>query len=355
MLDKLHAVEEKYRELESLISDPAVLADMPKWQKLSREHAQLAPVVEKYREYKKVREGLLEAKAIFDDNPDADMRRLAEDEIAELRPRLEALERELPILLLPKDPNDAKNVIVEIRGGVGGEEAALFAGDLFRMYARYAERRGWRVDVIDKNATEIGGFKEISFSVDGAGAYSFLKYESGTHRVQRVPVTESSGRIHTSAVTVAVLPEAEEVEVEIAPADLRIDTYCASGAGGQYVNRTETAIRITHLPTGIVVQCQDEKSQLKNKEKAMRVLRARILEAAREEQAATVAADRRSQVGSGDRSERIRTYNFPQGRVTDHRIGLTLHKLAAVLDGDLDELLAALITADQAEKLRQAE
>ncbi len=355
MLDKLHAVEEKYRELESLISDPAALADMPKWQKLSREHAQLAPVVEKYREYKKVREGLLEAKAIFDDNPDADMRRLAEDEIAELRPRLEALERELPILLLPKDPNDAKNVIVEIRGGVGGEEAALFAGDLFRMYARYAERRGWRVDVIDKNATEIGGFKEISFSVDGAGAYSFLKYESGTHRVQRVPVTESSGRIHTSAVTVAVLPEAEEVEVEIAPADLRIDTYCASGAGGQYVNRTETAIRITHLPTGIVVQCQDEKSQLKNKEKAMRVLRARILEAAREEQAATVAADRRSQVGSGDRSERIRTYNFPQGRVTDHRIGLTLHKLAAVLDGDLDELLAALITADQAEKLRQAE
>ena len=355
MLDKLHAVEEKYRELESLISDPAVLADMPKWQKLSREHAQLAPVVEKYREYKKVREGLAEAKAIFDDNPDADMRRLAEDEIAELRPRLEALERELPILLLPKDPNDAKNVIVEIRGGVGGEEAALFAGDLFRMYARYAERRGWRVDVIDKNATEIGGFKEISFSVDGAGAYSFLKYESGTHRVQRVPVTESSGRIHTSAVTVAVLPEAEEVEVEIAPADLRIDTYCASGAGGQYVNRTETAIRITHLPTGIVVQCQDEKSQLKNKEKAMRVLRARILEAAREEQAATVAADRKSQVGSGDRSERIRTYNFPQGRVTDHRIGLTLHKLAAVLDGDLEELLAALITADQAEKLRQAE
>ena len=355
MLDKLHAVEEKYRELESLISDPAVLADMAKWQKLSREHAQLAPVVEKYREYKKVREGLAEAKAIFDDNPDADMRRLAEEEIAELRPRLEVLERELPILLLPKDPNDAKNVIVEIRGGVGGEEAALFAGDLFRMYARYAERRGWRVDVIDKNATEIGGFKEISFSVDGAGAYSFLKYESGTHRVQRVPVTESSGRIHTSAVTVAVLPEAEEVEVEIAPADLRIDTYCASGAGGQYVNRTETAIRITHLPTGIVVQCQDEKSQLKNKEKAMRVLRARILEAAREEQAATVAADRKSQVGSGDRSERIRTYNFPQGRVTDHRIGLTLHKLAAVLDGDLDELLAALITADQAEKLRQAE
>ena len=244
---------------------------------------------------------------------------------------------------------------MEIRGGVGGEEAALFAGDLFRMYARYAERRGWKVDVIERNATEIGGFKEISFSVDGAGAFSCLKYESGTHRVQRVPVTESGGRIHTSAVTVAVLPEAEEVEVDIAPQDLRIDTYCASGAGGQYVNRTETAIRITHLPTGIVVQCQDEKSQLKNKEKAMRVLRARILEKAREEQDAAVAADRRSQVGSGDRSERIRTYNFPQGRVTDHRIGLTLHKLASVLDGDIEELLHALITADQAEKLRRAQ
>ena len=353
MLDKLHAVEEKYRELESLISDPAVLADMAKWQRLSREHAQLAPVVEKYREYKKVREGLLEAKAIFDDNPDADMRRLAEDEIAELRPRLEALERELPILLLPKDPNDAKNVIVEIRGGVGGEEAALFAGDLFRMYARYAERRGWRVDVIDKNATEIGGFKEISFSVDGAGAYSFLKYESGTHRVQRIPVTESGGRIHTSAVTVAVLPEAEEVEVTVDPNDLRIDTYCASGAGGQYVNRTETAIRITHIPTGIVVQCQDEKSQLKNREKAMKVLRARLYDRAQQEQADAVAADRRSQVGSGDRSERIRTYNFPQGRVTDHRIGLTLYKIDAVLDGELDEILAGLITADQAERLKQ--
>ena len=355
MLDKLQAVEDKYREMESLISDPSVLADMEKWQRLSREHAQLAPIVEKYREYKSVCEGLAEAKAIFAENPDDDMRRLAEDEIAELRPRQEALERELPILLLPKDPNDEKNVIMEIRGGVGGEEAALFAGDLFRMYARYAERRGWKVDVIERNATEIGGFKEMSLSVDGAGAFSCLKYESGTHRVQRVPVTESGGRIHTSAVTVAVLPEAEEVEVDIAPQDLRIDTYCASGAGGQYVNRTETAIRITHLPTGIVVQCQDEKSQLKNKEKAMRVLRARILEKAREEQDAAVAADRRSQVGSGDRSERIRTYNFPQGRVTDHRIGLTLHKLASVLDGDIEELLHALITADQAEKLRRAQ
>ena len=252
-------------------------------------------------------------------------------------------------------PNDDKNVIVEIRGGVGGEEAALFAGDLFRMYGRYAEKQGWRTEILDSNATEIGGFKEISFLVNGQGAYSRLKYESGTHRVQRVPVTESGGRIHTSAVTVAVLPEAEEVEVDIDQNDLRIDTYCASGAGGQYVNRTETAIRITHLPTGIVVQCQDEKSQLKNKEKAMKVLRARILDAARQEQEAAVAADRKSQVGSGDRSERIRTYNFPQGRVTDHRIGLTLHRIDAILDGDLDELLNALITADQAERLKQVE
>jgi peptide chain release factor 1 len=281
------------------------------------------------------------------------MKHLLEAEIAEYSQRKEELEQLLPILLLPKDPNDDKNVIVEIRGGVGGEEAALFAGDLFRMYGRYAEKQGWRTEILDSNATEIGGFKEISFMVTGQGAYSKLKYESGTHRVQRVPVTESGGRIHTSAVTVAVLPEAEEVEVDIDQNDLRIDTYCASGAGGQYVNRTETAIRITHLPTGIVVQCQDEKSQLKNKEKAMKVLRARILDVARQEQADAVAADRKSQVGSGDRSERIRTYNFPQGRVTDHRIGLTLHRIDAILDGDLDELLNALITADQAEKLKQ--
>lgn len=284
---------------------------------------------------------------------DHEMHAFVESELADLVEQKEALDKELPILLLPKDPNDEKNVIVEIRGGVGGEEAALFAGDLFRMYSRYAEKKGWKVELMDANATEIGGFKEVTFMVTGYGAYSYLKYESGTHRVQRVPVTESGGRIHTSAATVAVLPEAEDVDVAINPADLRIDTYCASGAGGQYVNRTETAIRITHLPTGIVVQCQDEKSQLKNKEKAMKVLRARILDKARQEQEAAVAADRRSQVGSGDRSERIRTYNFPQGRVTDHRIGLTLHKIDAILDGDLDELLAALITADQAERLKK--
>ena len=355
MLGKLQAVEDKYLELESLISDPATMEDMAKWQGYSKEHAQLAPIVEAFREYKKVSEGLAEDKEMLSEDLDGDMKQLVEAEIAQYSARKEELEKELPILLLPKDPNDDKNVIVEIRGGVGGEEAALFAGDLFRMYGRYAEKQGWRTEILDSNATEIGGFKEISFLVNGQGAYSRLKYESGTHRVQRVPVTESGGRIHTSAVTVAVLPEAEEVEVDIDQNDLRIDTYCASGAGGQYVNRTETAIRITHLPTGIVVQCQDEKSQLKNKEKAMKVLRARILDAARQEQADAVAADRKSQVGSGDRSERIRTYNFPQGRVTDHRIGLTLHRIDAILDGDLDELLNALITADQAERLKQVE
>ncbi len=353
MLDKLQAVEDKFLELESLISDPDVLSDINKWQRYNKEHSALVPIVEKYREYKKVCRGIEEDKAMFDEPLEDEMRKLVEEELADYKARKEALDRELPILLLPKDPNDDKSVIVEIRGGVGGEEAALFAGDLFRMYSRYAERQGWKIDIIDANATEIGGYKEISFSVEGYGDYSKLKYESGTHRVQRVPVTESGGRIHTSAVTVAVLPEAEEVEVDIKPNELRIDTYCASGAGGQYVNRTETAIRITHLPTGIVVQCQDEKSQLKNKEKAMKVLRARIQEKAVQEQNDAVAADRKSQVGSGDRSERIRTYNFPQGRVTDHRIGLTLHKLDFVLNGELDELLNGLITADQAEKMKQ--
>ncbi len=353
LLDKLQALEDKYLELESLISDPDVLQDMVKWQRYSKEHASLAPIVEKICKYKKICQGIEDDRAMFDEPLDDEMRKLVEEELAELKKQKEEMDREMPLLLLPKDPNDEKNVIVEIRGGVGGEEAALFAGDLFRMYSRYAEKQGWRVELIDANATEIGGYKEISFTVDGYGAYSKLKYESGTHRVQRVPVTESGGRIHTSAVTVAVLPEMEEVEVSIDPNELRIDTYCASGAGGQYVNRTETAIRITHLPTGIVVQCQDEKSQLKNKEKAMKVLRARIQDKAMQEQAEAVAADRRSQVGSGDRSERIRTYNFPQGRMTDHRIGLTLHKLDSVLNGDLEEILNALITADQTERLKQ--
>ena len=355
MLDKLQAIEDKYLELESLISDPAVMEDMDRWQHFSKEHASLAPIVEKVREYKKVCAGIIDAKSLLEEPLEEEMRKLAEEELAELKAQKEIMDGEMPLLLLPKDPNDDKSVIVEIRGGVGGEEAALFAGDLFRMYSRYAEKQGWKVEILDANATEIGGFKEISFSVDGYGAYSKLKYESGTHRVQRVPVTESGGRIHTSAVTVAVLPEMEELEVSVDPKDLRIDTYCASGAGGQYVNRTETAIRITHLPTGIVVQCQDEKSQLKNKEKAMKVLRARIQDKAQQEQAAEVAADRRNQVGSGDRSERIRTYNFPQGRVTDHRIGLTLHKLDTVLNGELEEILGALITADRARRLSQVE
>ena len=353
MLEKLQAVEDKYMELESLISDPDTIQDIERWQRYSKEHASLTPLVEKFRVYKKVVRGIADDKAMFAEPLDDEMRKLVEEELSDFQQQKAVLDQELPVLLLPRDPNDDKNVIVEIRGGVGGDEAALFAGDLFRMYSRFAERQGWRTELIDANATEIGGFKEVSFMVTGFGAYSKLKYESGTHRVQRVPVTESGGRIHTSAVTVAVLPEVEDVEVDINPNELRIDTYCASGAGGQYVNRTETAIRITHLPTGIVVQCQDEKSQLKNKEKAMKVLRARVLDQARQAQEHAVAADRRSQVGSGDRSERIRTYNFPQGRVTDHRIGLTLHRIDAVLNGDLDEILNALITADQAERLKQ--
>jgi len=353
VLEKLQALDEKYRELESLLADPDTMQDVARWQHYNKEHAQLESVVAAFRRYQQVTQQLTENREMLDEPLDAEMKELIEQEIAELSDEEEDLKKQLPILLLPKDPNDEKNVIMEIRGGVGGEEAALFAGDLFRMYARYAEKRGWRIELIDSNATDMGGFKEVVFLVNGSGAYSRLKYESGTHRVQRVPATESGGRIHTSAATVAVLPEAEDVEVEIDPKDLRIDTYCASGAGGQYVNRTETAIRITHLPTGLVVQCQDEKSQLKNKEKAMKVLRARLQDLAQQQQADAVAADRKSQVGSGDRSERIRTYNFPQGRVTDHRIGLTLHKIDAILDGDLDELLNALITADQAERLKQ--
>ena len=353
MLDKLQAVEDKYLQLESMISDPSIIADMPKWQKYSQEHASLGAIVAKFREYKEVCQGIDDAKEMFNEQLEDDFRKMVEAELSELRVRQEALEAELPILLLPKDPNDDKNVIVELRGGAGGDEAALFAGNLFRMYTRYAEIQGWRVEVLDANATELGGFKEVSFAIIGYGAYSKLKYESGVHRVQRVPTTESSGRIHTSTVTVAVLPEAEEVDIDIKANELRIDTYCASGAGGQHVNRTESAVRITHLPTGIVVQCQDEKSQLKNKDKAMRVLRAKVLELAQEEQRSEVAENRKSQVGTGDRSERIRTYNFPQGRVTDHRIGLTLHKLDFVLNGELDELINALITADQSEKLKQ--
>jgi len=355
MIKKLQAVEDKFRELESMLSDPSVLADINRWQRLNREHSSLEPVVAAYRQYTRALQGIADDEAMLETERDEELREMLQLELDEFKAERERLEHELPVMLLPRDPNDDKNVIIEIRGGVGGEEAALFAADLFRMYTRYADAQGWKTELMDANETELGGFKEISFSVNGAGAYSRFKYESGTHRVQRVPVTETTGRIHTSAVTVAVLPEAEEVEVDIKQNEIRIDTYRASGAGGQYVNRTDSAVRITHFPTGIVVQCQDEKSQLKNKEKAMRVLRARVLEAAREKQESAQAADRKSQVGSGDRSERIRTYNFPQGRVTDHRIGLTLHRLEAVLGGDLDELLRGLITADQAEKMKQVQ
>ena len=353
MLDKLQAIEDKYLQLESMISDPDIIADMNKWQKYTWEHSKLGEIVVKFREYKEVLQGLDDAKEMQKEETDDEFKKMIDLEVAELKTKLSVLETELPILLLPKDPNDDKSVIVEIRGGAGGDEAALFAGNLFRMYTRYAEVQGWKTEILDSNPTELGGFKEVVFEIDGYGAYSKLKYESGVHRVQRVPTTESSGRIHTSTVTVAVLPEVEEVDVVINQNDLRIDTYCASGAGGQHVNRTESAVRITHLPTGIVVQCQDEKSQLKNKDKAMKVLRAKIQDLAEETQRSEIAENRKSQVGTGDRSERIRTYNFPQGRVTDHRVGLTLHKLDYVLNGELDELITALVTADQSEKLKQ--
>ncbi len=353
MFEKLSFIEKQHDELASKISDPSVMADMDSWRKLCKEHSDMTPIVEKYKEYKANMNTINDAREMLDDpDTDKDFKEMLQDEISQAKANIECIESELKILLLPKDPNDDKNVIVEIRGGAGGDEAALFAADLYRMYSMYAESKRWKTEIMNLSEIGIGGIKEVSFMIEGQGAYSRLKYESGVHRVQRVPETESQGRIHTSTVTVAVLPEAEEVDFEINPADLQIDTYRASGAGGQHVNKTESAIRITHIPTGVIVECQDERSQHKNKDKAMKVLRSRLYEAELQKQQDAIAADRKSQVGTGDRSERIRTYNFPQGRVSDHRIGLTLYKIEAIMNGDIDEIIDALITTDQSEKLK---
>jgi len=357
MFEKLSFIEQQYEELAQKSSDPEVIADQELFRKLCKEHSDMTPIVEKYKEYKANQNTIDDAKAMIDDpDTDKDFKDMLQDEIQEAKENIERISEELKILLLPKDPNDDKNVIVEIRGGAGGDEAALFAGDLYRMYTMYAESMHYKTEILNLSEIGIGGIKEVSFVISGTGAYSRLKFESGVHRVQRVPETESGGRIHTSTVTVAVLPEAEEVDFEINPADLQIDTFRASGAGGQHINKTESAIRITHIPTGVIVECQDERSQHKNKDKALKVLRSRLYEAELQKQQDAIAADRKSQVGTGDRSERIRTYNFPQGRVTDHRIGLTLYKLEAIMNGDLNEIIDALITTDQSEKLKmQAE
>lgn len=352
MFDKLEVFEEKYNELNSKLYDPNIVSDQDTYKSIMKELKNLTPIVEKYLEYKKHKKNLEDAKQMLEAGGlDKDFREMVELELEESRNALDAISNELKILLLPKDPNDDRNVIIEIRGGAGGEEAALFSSVLYRMYTMYSESRGWKIELLNANETELGGYKEISFMISGEGAYSRLKYESGVHRVQRVPETETQGRIHTSTVTVAVLPEAEDVEVDINPVDLQIDTYRASGAGGQHVNKTESAIRITHLPTGVIVECQDERSQLKNKNKAMKVLKARLLEAERAKQQSAEAEERRLQVGTGDRSERIRTYNYPQGRCTDHRIGLTLYRLESILNGDIDDIIDAMITADRAAKL----
>ncbi len=352
LLDKLEFIENKYDELSIKISDPSIIQNQNEWRKLCKEQSDMEIIVNSYREYKKVTEDLTANKAMLNGENDREMREMLNEEITDLTNREAELESAIQVLLLPTDPNDDKNVFVEIRGGAGGEEAALFSYNLFRMYTRYAENERWTIEIMSLNETDLGGFKEVVFMVKGKGAYSKLKYESGVHRVQRVPDTESSGRIHTSTATVAVLPEVDDVEIEVADKDVRIDVFRASGNGGQCVNTTDSAVRITHLPTGLVVSCQDEKSQLKNKEKAMKVLKSRLFELANKERSDGIAEDRRSQVGTGDRSERIRTYNYPQGRITDHRIGLTLYKLDAFLNGDINEMINSLITADQAEKMK---
>lgn len=351
MFDKLDFILEKYEELSLKVSDPEVINNQRVWQKHIKEMGEMEPIVNKYKEYKKTKEDLQAAKEMLDEN-DEELREMAKMEISELEPSIDKISEELNILLLPKDPNDEKNVILEVRAGTGGDEAALFGADLLRMYMRYAERRGWKTEILEMNDTGIGGVKEAVVLIKGKGAYSRLKYESGAHRVQRVPETESSGRIHTSAATIAVLPEVDDVEVQINPNDVRVDVYRASGNGGQCVNTTDSAVRLTHVPTGLVVTCQDEKSQIKNKDKAFKVLRSRLYDLMQQEQNKEIADQRKSQVGSGDRSERIRTYNFPQGRVSDHRINMTIYKLDNFLDGELDEIIDGLITTDQAEKMK---
>lgn len=356
MFDKLESVVNRYEQIGEELTHPEVVSNNELFRKLMKEHSELTPIVEKYKEYTAAKASEVEALEILSEAGfDKELKELAEEELKLAKENIEIFAEELKILLLPKDPNDDKNVIVEIRGGAGGEEAALFAGSLFRMYSMYAESRRWNIEVVNMNETELGGFKEISFMIEGSGAYSRFKYESGVHRVQRVPDTETQGRIHTSTVTVAVLPEAEDVELEINPADLKIDTFRSSGAGGQHINKTSSAIRVTHIPTGTVVECQDERSQFKNKDKALKILRSRLLDEKQREHDEAIASDRKSQVGTGDRSERIRTYNYPQGRVTDHRIGLTLYKLEQMLNGDIDEVVDALITYYRAESLKEQE
>ena len=352
MFDKLEEVEKRYDELTKLISDPEVISRNQEWQKLMKEHAEIEEVVNKYREYKKQLNIIEESKVLMEDK---ELRELAEVEMLQAKDRLPKIEEELKVLLIPKDPNDDKNIICEIRAGAGGEEAALFAGTLFRMYSMYAERKHWKIEILNENETELGGYKEISFMVVGKGAYSRLKFESGVHRVQRVPDTESSGRIHTSTATVAVLPVVEDVEIEINPADIKMEVFRASGAGGQHVNKTSSAVRLIHEPTGIVVECQTERSQLQNREYAMKMLRSRLYNMEKEKQDSEIANARKSQVGSGDRSEKIRTYNYPQGRITDHRIGMSIFQMENFLNGDLDEMIDNLIAADRAERLKGEE
>src|SRR6201993_215942 len=352
MFERLDQIEARYEELTQALASPEIIGDSAKYQKTAKEHSEITPIVEKYREYKDLKKGIADSKALLADEKDLEMRAYAQEELAKLEGRIGKVEEELKVLLIPKDPNDEKNVVLEIRAGTGGDEASLFAAEIFRMYTRYAEMQRWKVEVLSTSESGVGGLKEVIAIIEGNRVYSRLKYESGVHRVQRVPATEQQGRVHTSAVTVAVLPEAEDVDIKIDPKDLRIDTFCSSGPGGQSVNTTYSAVRVTHIPTNTVVSCQDEKSQIKNREKAMRVLRSRLYEVEQQKQQEALAKERKSMVGSGDRSEKIRTYNFPQNRLTDHRIGLTVHQLPEIMDGKLQPVIDALVTHFQAERLK---